>query len=136
MEFPLGAPILMGGETEIKEGKAVYRFGRCEHRECRVFVKQKSGIISAHETTSYSIKYRRRIKVCGFEDAEVYFFPETYCEKDIRVLHALPNAEWHPEFDESFKPFYSEEFGWGFKAEQVTGDRFFMMPQRKFVKEE
>lgn len=136
LKFPLGAPVLMGGETEIKEGKAVYRFGRCEHRECRVFVKQKSGIISAHEATSYSIKYRRRIKVCGFEDAEVYFFPETYCQKDIRVLHAVRDAEWHPEFDESFKPFYSEEFGWGFKAEHVTGDRFFMMPQRKFVKEE
>lgn len=49
LKFPLGAPILTGTDTEIRDGYAVYRFGICEHKECRVFVKQESGVITLKE---------------------------------------------------------------------------------------
>ncbi len=133
LKFPLGAPILMGGETEIMGGAAVYRFSRCEHRECRIFVSQKSGVISAHEATPTNFKCRRRMKVCGLNDATVYYFPETYCSKEAFVSLGNLHADATPEYDESFKPFFSEEFGWGYKADHVSGDRFFLMPFEKFL---
>lgn len=133
LKFPLGAPILLGGETEIKDSAAIYRFSRCEHRECRIFARQKSGIISAHESTPTYFKYRRRMKVSGLEDATVYYFPETYCQGDAAVTHPYIHADSSPEYDDSFKPFYSEEFGWGYKAEHISGDRFFLMPFEKYI---
>ena len=136
MEFPLGAPILLGGETELKDGKAVYRFSRCEHRECRFFVKQKNGVISAHEGTREVEKYRRKIKLTGLQDAEVYYFPETYCAE---TAVAGPNVSlWENGgkptiIDGQFKPFYSEEFGHCLKAEHLTGDFNFYMPFEKYM---
>lgn len=49
LKFPLGAPVLTGTDTEIKDGHAVYRFGMSEHKECRVFVKQDGGVVSLKE---------------------------------------------------------------------------------------
>ncbi|MBE6538345.1 MAG: hypothetical protein E7671_02645 [Ruminococcaceae bacterium] len=31
LKFPLGAPVFIGTDAIMEEGKAVYRFGRCEH---------------------------------------------------------------------------------------------------------
>ncbi len=133
LSFPLGAPILQGGETEIENDTATYRFSRCEHRECRFFVKQKRGVIFAHEATPTNFKYRRRIKLSGLEDATVYFFPETYCEKEAFVSMGNLHADATPEYDESFKPVYCPEYGYGYKAEHISGDRYFLMPFEKYL---
>ncbi len=49
LNTPLGAPILLTGECEVSESGAKYHFARSEQRECRVFIRQKSGVISAKE---------------------------------------------------------------------------------------
>ena len=49
LRFPLGAPILCGGETQMIDGASSYRFARGEHRECRVYAEQADGVISCRE---------------------------------------------------------------------------------------
>ena len=126
MQFPLGAPILIGGETELINGAARYHFSRCEHRECRVFVEQKSGVISAFEEPPVSAKYRRRFAVEGLEDATVYYFPERYCQKQAAITKSYPDDT--PVLEGGWQPFYHDVFGWGFKAEHQQGKLAFLMP--------
>lgn len=76
LKFPLGAPILTGTDTEIRDGYAVYRFGISEHKECRVFVKQESGVITLKEAAPVSCNYHRKLKLGGLNNATVYIFPE------------------------------------------------------------
>ena len=78
-----GAPILDGYEVEVKDGKALYSFPKCEHKECRVFVKQKSGIVSVCDMPPVSRAYRRKIMVSGLKNATVRFYPESYCKNDF-----------------------------------------------------
>lgn len=132
MKFPLGAPILLGGEVEIENGSAKYRFAKCEHRECRIFVKQESGVISAYEQAPVSGMYRRRFRIDGLSDATVYCFPEKYTEHCMAV-----SSEWEPDptpiLDREWTPYYDEVFGWGFKGEHKSGGISFLLPFEKYV---
>lgn len=86
MRFPMGAPILLGGEAELRDGKAIYRFPRSAHRECRILIDQKqNGVVSAREMPVVNTAFRRAIEISGLQDATVYFFPETYCMHTARV---------------------------------------------------
>lgn len=85
LRFPLGSPILNGHDVKIEDGCAVYRFARSVHSECRVFVKQDSGVVSAREEAPVNSKYRRRIRISGLENAEVALFGEEYC-KDMCIV--------------------------------------------------
>ena len=76
LKFPLGAPILTGTDTEFRDGHAVYRFSISEHKECRVFVKQESGVITLKEHAPVSCNYHRKLKLGGLNNATVYIFPE------------------------------------------------------------
>ena len=125
-KFPLGAPLLLGGETEIKDGFSKYRFTRCEHRECRVFVQQVDGVLSMREEYPSSGKYRRRIRVDGLKDATVYYFPEAYTKDFVTVTKTAP--PWTPEEEEGWTPIVDETFGKGFKAEHQNGNISFLMP--------
>lgn len=131
LDFPLGAPILLGCDALIVDGRAKYRFSRCEHRECRVFVKQRNGIIPAHEAAPVSAKYRRRFSVGGLKDATVFYFPEKYCDRYIAV--ATNVADRTPILDEDWTPFYDRIMGWGFKGEHKNGRLFFLMPFEKYM---
>ena len=84
-KFPLGAPILMGYNTVLQDGCAVYQFPRSAHAECRIFVKQNSGILRAREISPVSRKYRRIIAVYGLQNADVFCFPEEYCKTESMV---------------------------------------------------
>ncbi|MBE6645596.1 MAG: hypothetical protein E7612_09535 [Ruminococcaceae bacterium] len=135
MKFPLGAPVMLGGECEIVDGYAKYRFSRCEHRECRIFVEQKEGVISAYEQAPVSAKYRRRFRVDGLSDATVYYFPEKYCDK-----YMAASTEWEPDptpvLDGGWTPIYDSVFGNGFKAEHKSGGISFLMPFEKYINED
>lgn len=125
LKFPLGAPVFIGGEIEINDSFARYRFSRSEHRECRVFVKQKSGVVSVKEDAPVSSMYHRLLSVFGFEDATVYIFPEA----DTKTLSA---SFWYgdetPKYDDSFKRVEDEKYGTYYYAEHVTGVRRFLFP--------
>ena len=129
MKFPLGAPVLQGEETEIVDGFAKFSFSRCEHKECRIFVKQTDGVISASEETPVSFKYRRRIKVTGLKNATVYYFPEEYCKNYIAVTKTHP--DYTPQLLDGWTPIYDDVFGAGFKGENVSGTISFLMPRKE-----
>ena len=83
---PIGAPLFIGMETEIRDGRSVIRLARGEHRECRVFAEQKSGVISVREAVPGNTRYRRTIAIRGLDDATVRVFTELGCE--FIVSHA------------------------------------------------
>ncbi len=131
LKFPLGAPVLLGGETQIEDGYSKYRFTRSEHRECRIYVNQNGGIISAHEEAPVSEKYRRRFYVKGLKDATVIYFPEKYCERFIAV--AVNGADDTPILDEEWEAIYDPINGYGFKGRHKTGKLSFLMPFKKYL---
>lgn len=131
IRFPIGAPILIGGETELVNGFAKYRFGRCEHRECRIFVEQKSGVVSAFEEPPVSEKYRRRIAINGLNDATVYYFPEKYCNKSMAATKTI--FDLTPEIDDGWEQIYDSFLGYGFKGMHKNGKIAFLMPFKKYV---
>ena len=128
--FPLGAPILMCGETEIRNGHSVYTFSRSEHRECRFFVVQESGVISVREQTPLSPSIHRRIKLKGLTNATVCFFPETdYIETAAVGSSILFGQDTTPHYDGSWKLINDEKYGRYLYAEHLNGDFDFFMPR-------
>ena len=117
ISMPLGAPIMIGCECEIRDGAASYRFPRSEHREVRVFVRQKDGIISCREAAPGSARFRRDIRIWGLKDATVYFFPEPGCE--AYAADVTPSKT--PILDERFKTVYIEPYGECLYAEHIDG---------------
>lgn len=128
LKFPLGAPLLLGYETELTDGYSSYRFPRAEHKECRVFIEQDGGIVSAFEDTPSSFKFRRRIAVTGLKNATVRFFGESYCADQVKgMLNSRKNGCRESEpFDGGIV--HSEKYGTYFEAQNVTGEMRFLMP--------
>lgn len=83
---PYGAPLLLANETALKDGAASYHFGRAQCRECRVFVKQNSGVVGCKEIAPVSFQARRRLEVSGLVDATVTVFPKTGLEDHTTLL--------------------------------------------------
>ncbi|MBQ7293276.1 MAG: hypothetical protein IJW79_06010 [Clostridia bacterium] len=120
--FPLGAPILIGCEAEIENGKSLYRFSRGEQRECRIFVEQADGFVSCREAPPVNVRYRRAIRVNGLKDATVRLFPEKGCE--FAVSTADNNLS--PKYDNRFKVVHDEN-GSYLLGEHVNGKIHFLI---------
>jgi hypothetical protein len=87
LRFPMGAPILIGMETELDGGHASIRMPRSWHRECRIFIDaQEAGIISCIERSPEHPEVSRRILVTGLEQATLRFYPEPGAENKVRML--------------------------------------------------
>ena len=130
LKFPLGAPILMYGETEIKDGFSTYHFARAEHRECRIFVKQKDGVIGVREATVSCFKYRRRIRLTGLRDATVCYFSENYSAECAAAGPVPDNYSTTPILDERWHTVHDPKYGTYIKGEHIDGDCFLFMPTR------
>lgn len=77
LRFPQGAPLLIGFETPCRNGRTHYIMPRAWHRECRVFVQQKTPTdLSCMERHSGEYGVRRRLRVAGLHEATVRFYPE------------------------------------------------------------
>lgn len=131
LRFPLGAPLLIGGETELREGAACYRFPRADHRECRGFVVQKQGVVSVTEGPPVNNQYHRKLILKGLEDATVCLFPEAHCVETARVARHLPpndsavyphEAQWVLVRDPKQGDYY--------RAEHISGDIEFLLPYK------
>ena len=120
--FPLGAPILIGCEAEMENGKSLYRFSRGEQRECRIFVEQADGFVSCREAPPVNARYRRAIRINGLKDATVRLFPEKGCE--FAVSTADNNLT--PKYDDRFKPVHDEN-GSYLLGEHVNGRVHFLI---------
>lgn len=134
LKFPLGAPVFIGSDAILERGVGKYHFGRCEHLECRVFVKQESGIVSVREGVPGNRKYRRKIDVSGLENATVYLFPEEYCKFDCVVGPKGPYYKSAPAVDDSFKVVTDKENGTYLVAENVSGEITLYMPNAEYIK--
>ena len=128
LKFPLGAPILCGAEAEMINGSSSYRFIRSEHRECRVFIEQNSGVISCREAPPVNVRYRRAIKIQGLEDATVCLFPEKGCTPAVSIAK---NTDRTPELDPRFILIDDPVHGHYLKGEHISGTIFFLMEHRK-----
>ena len=127
LKFPHGAPILNGCETEINESGASYRFARAEHRECRIFAEQKSGVISCREAAPVNARYRRAIVIRGLDNATVRLFSETGCESAASVASS---TDFTPIYDERFvrvKDARGEEY---LEGKGVSGDIYFLIGKK------
>lgn len=133
LKFPLGAPLLLGYETELHGGWSSYHFPRAEHKECRVFIRQESGIVRAFEDIHSSFKFRRRIAVEGLQNATVRVFGESYCaDQVVGMLNSRKNGCRQSEpFDGGIVR--SEEYGTYFEARNITGEMRFLMPYPQFT---
>ncbi len=131
LKFPLGAPIFIGSDAVMENGFAKYRFGVCEHKECRVFVTQKNGVVSARERSPVNMKYRRKIELMGLNDATVCYFPESYCREDAAVGPHYDydvNHDIYPDLDDRFKLVYDPIYGPYYRGEHITGNYYLYMP--------
>lgn len=127
LKFPLGAPVLMGYNTKIEDGHAVYHFPRSAHAECRVFVKQEGGIVRARELPPVSRKYRRKIWISGLQNAEVCLFAESYC-KEQAFVGDLTRIDGRNKPLAGWTVVHDPENGTYLHHPKVTGDICLCMP--------
>lgn len=128
-KFPLGAPVLDSYDVELVDGKAKYFFPKCAHNECRFFVRQKNGLVSVREVAPVSGYYRRRILISGLENATVFFFPETYCDQNCDFADAAKcTPDTTPVFSDLWKQEYDDKYGYYYKAENISGKYYALMP--------
>ena len=130
LKMPLGAPVLMGYETEVEGGTASYHFPKAEHRECRAFVTQKSGTVGAREVAPVSAQFRRRIELSGLNHATVRLFGEQYCAGNLTcVLNSQP--DFYFVGDPCEGTYVTDGHGTYFELHDVTGTLVFSMPVRE-----
>ena len=132
LRFPQGAPIFIGADAIMENGIARYRFGRCEHMECRIFVDQKAGVVGSREVAPVNKKYRRKILVTGLNDATVYYYPESYCREAAIAGPAVGDDT--PIVDARFSLVNDPVLGTCYKGEHITGDLYFYMPFSEYIR--
>ena len=135
LRFPQGIPLFIGSDAIIEDGVGVYRFARSQHSECRLFVQQEGGVVSAREFAPVNKKYRRKIVLYGLKDATVRFYPESYCVYDCI---GGPFVRWDgtPIVDQNVKLVKDEKMGVYYEVSGVTGEYMFCMPFPEYVRGE
>ncbi|MBE7045873.1 MAG: hypothetical protein E7396_00480 [Ruminococcaceae bacterium] len=144
LSHPLGAPVLVGYETKIKDGKAIYRFPKAVHKECRVFVEQKDGIVLCAEANPGAYQTKRRLIIRNLKNATVRIFAEDYCKDNFKVLLAgdnfLDNSDAIGSRNFVTLPYEGEyvtdEYGTYFEARNITGVLNVCMPNIRDIKQD
>ena len=128
LKFPLGAPILTGTDCEIKDGRSLYRFGRSEHRECRVFVEQENGVVSLKEIAPVSTVYHRMMRITGLNDATICIFPESRGDETIKVSTNL-TGDTTPVYVDLFERTENSTYGTYYVGRHISGDYTILLPR-------
>jgi len=90
LRAPFGAPVFIGCETLLSEGRATYRMARAWHHECRVFVDQNDGVVGCIERHPAQVGVTRRLLVSGLKNATLRFYPPP----DAGPVTAWHNLQW------------------------------------------
>lgn len=130
LRFPMGAPVLNGYNTYIEDGFATYQFPRSVHGECRVFVKQDSGVVRARDMSPGNTKYHRKMCITGLENAEVCLFPEAHCTK-TSIVAIMERSHLTPFAQEGWEVVEDPEAGTYLHKKNVSGTIYFLMPRKK-----
>ena len=128
LRFPLGAPILTGTDAQILNGHSVYRFSKCDHKECRVFVEQAGGVVTLKALHPNSSLFRRKLLIAGLEDATVWVLPEDSSGLQARFATTTVKPSDTPIYDEAWKRVEHPVYGVCYRAENVTGSRLILFP--------
>lgn len=131
LKFPLGAPVLTGMDTEIKNGFASYNFGSCEHRECRIFVEQKDGVISCKELAPGSNMYHRKVSLKGLKNATVRIFPENNPKKLLAIANFAPSSDQNPNYVDYWQRVEDKKWGIYYEAKNISGDYHILLHSKK-----
>ena len=126
--FPHGAPVLLDTETELREGRSVYRFPRSAHRECRVYVLQAEGVLSLTNVAPVSAIYQSKWHLTGLSDAEVTVFPPCERPDGLCVSRREEIGERFPTADfflDGWQYCYDTDGRGYFKASHVDGELYF-----------
>lgn len=75
LRTPFGAPLLLGTEAILQDNTARYRLPRAWRHECRVFIEQAGGTVSATESCPAQVGVTRRLWLRGLQEAIVRFCP-------------------------------------------------------------
>ena len=95
LRLPHGAPLLVGTETFLEQGRATYTLPRAWHHECRCLVDQaEDGELSCVEKHSGHVGITRRLHVSGLKNADVHFLPEPPAGEG-RVIMAVNDLRPH-----------------------------------------
>lgn len=98
LRTPLGAPLLMGYETSLRDGCSVYALPRAERREIRAFVAQPDGgLLSFREYPAISAQIDRRWILEGLQNADVYFLPQgDPADTNVLLNSQYPHVQGEP----------------------------------------
>jgi len=119
--YPQGAPLLIGYETWLEEGRSTYTLPRAWHRECRVFVDgQQDGKLSCREAHSGHYGVKRRLQVAGLENATLRFYPDT--ASDVNNVRIAVNSSYPYHAGKVELKTGDPKFGRHFVVENVTGN--------------
>ena len=127
LKTDIGCPIIKGYETVIENGYSTYHFPRAFHGECRFFVEQESGVVSARELPHISRKFRRKLIIDGLNNATVRVFVEKYCVGNAKFV--LNEPEYTGEKFEG--KWVSDEHGDYYEIKNITGTLRVSMPMKK-----
>lgn len=123
-KMPQGAPLLSGLETKLENGNSTYTMPTAWNRECRVFVKQNSGIISYKELYSGQLGISKRFQINGLKNATVCIYPEE--NTTTQQFHTYVNVYKKDEYPwlNGEIPFKvgDEKLGKYFVVENVSGE--------------
>ncbi|TFG69965.1 MAG: hypothetical protein E4H27_06550 [Anaerolineales bacterium] len=75
LKFPDGAPVFHATFARLEGGAALYPLARTLHYECRVFVRQETGVIGCDPGARDEHHRELTLKITGLQDATVVFLP-------------------------------------------------------------
>jgi hypothetical protein len=118
--FPQGAPLMVGYDAILKDGKANYSLPTAWHRESRVFIEQNDGIVSCKEMHSGELGITRRLQVSGLKNATIRVFPNDGITENSINFYLNTTYPWK-EGKLSFAK-GEKEFGNNYIVKNVSGD--------------
>ena len=119
-QFPQGAPVLLGFDTELDDGHATYSLPTAWNRECRIFVEQSAGIVSCKELHSGQKEIVRRLQVTGLNKATVRIYAAAGVTE--AMMHAYVNSAYPWRKGRISVKTGDKKYGHHFVVENVTGD--------------
>jgi len=114
------------------------------HKECRVFVEQKDGIVLCAEANPGAYQTKRHLIIRGLKDATVRIFAEDYCKDNFKVLLAsedfIDNSGAMGVRNFVTLPYegnyVTDEYGTYFEARNISGVISVCMPTKRTIKQD
>lgn len=123
LRFPLGAPMLIGRETWLRDGCSAYQLPRSWYHECRMFVDQKdsNGPLSCIEDTPRDNRYYRHIRIRGLNHATVYIFPYPGFAERVNITCGVERYDTDREGVPIEKELIETPWGIAWRCSDVSG---------------